>query len=412
MWKVRSLYLMVILIIFIVCSISIVPALSLNTPTQSIQSQGEIKYPPTPMPQLSVNGLYLEDGLGNRVTLKGVQVTWNERTKKYGTTASCNSPEESWFTIDGVRRIKEAGGNVIEIVDNGLPDLMPTKNIPNEAYFTNWIDKWINWTRQYKIYCILSIRGIWSMNSWAIDLGIPSWLWSGLYSTPTSKADYDVIIRDFFDINATIQDSNRAAFINLWKFIANRYKDNPYMLFGIVNEPFNSVNIPDDATVVHLGQAYSTFMENIVDAIRSTGATQIINIDQPFLWDSQGRMTVQPVNRDNILWEVHAYVASWSPTLDSWKGQINVDIQKFVNEFKKPLFIGEYGFDPISIIRTTYSSTWTTILSNQAAYLDSQQLVGRQWHTWDYLYGEYYDFDGTSDLTAEESMWTIQTVLG
>jgi len=153
----------------------------------------------------------------------------------------------------------------------------------------------------------------------------------------------------------------------------------------------------------------------IVDAIRSTGAQQLIFINQPYLWDSQWRMAVQPVNRDNIVWEDHAYVDKYSPTFDDWKKEINKAVQKFVNEFGKPLFIGEYGFDPMSLIRTNYTTTWKQILADQVAYLDSLQLAGRQWHSWGYIDGEYYDFADpsyTGDLTTEESLWIIQTVLG
>jgi len=398
---------MVILALF-VCSFPITFALSQTT---TIQSQGEILYAPMPQPQLQVNGLYLEDGLGNRVRLKGIQVCWNERVKKYGTTSMASSPDESWFTIDDVKRMKEAGANYVEIHTNGVPDLMPTKNVPSEAYFTTWVDKWVSWCEQYQLYTIINIRGFCAYEPWAISLSLPTWLWEG-YSTPTTKAEYDAIIRDFFDLDVAKQNSNREAFMNLWKFIANRYKNDPYVMFGIMNEPFNSVDIPDDEIAIHLGQTYSTFMEQMVDGIRGTGATQIVVLDEPFLWVSEGDLTVNPVNRDNIVWEAHEYVAPWSPTLDSWKESINGDVQKFVNEFKKPLLIGEYGFDPITIIRTTYSTTWRTILSNQVAYLDSLQLAGRQWHAWDYLYGEYCDFDGTSDFTSEESIWIIQTVLG
>jgi hypothetical protein len=405
MWKVRPLYLTVILILMVVCSFSIVPTLSLNTPTKLVHSQGEITYPLAPVPQLIVNGSYLEDGLGNRVTLRGVTVDWNERVKHYGSTGKGNSPEESWFTTDDVARIKQAGGNCAVIQSLSASDIMPNRNTVNEVYFTTWIDKWVAWITQSQMYCILKIAGFDAQS-------LPAWLWQGVTSAPMTQAEYDAIVRNFFDLDVASQSINRDAFINLWKFIANRYKDNAFVLFGIMNEPFNHVNIPDLATANHLGQSYSTFMENIVDGIRSTGAAQIVFIDKPFLWDSSGNPTVQPVNRDSIVWEAHEYIASWSPTLQSWENSISNDVSKFVNQFGKPLCIGEYGFDPITIIHATYSNTWRTLLAQMVAFLDSQQLAGRQWHTWGYLYGEYYAFDGTSDLTAEESTWIIQTVPG
>jgi hypothetical protein len=156
-------------------------------------------------------------------------------------------------------------------------------------------------------------------------------------------------------------------------------------------------------------------MERIVDAIRSVGAQQLVFINKPYLWDSQWRMTVKPVNRANIVWEDHAYVSTPPYDFTNWKSYINQYVQKFVVEFNKPLFIGEYGFDLMSVIRTDYPTNWKTILADLVAYLDSLPLAGRQWHQWGYIDGEYYDFAApafSGDLTPEESTWIIQTVLG
>jgi len=414
MWNTRAPSLTLLLVLLLACSLLTTSALSQNTASQSIQSRGEILY--ALQPQLRVNGVYLEDGLGNRVKLKGIQVDWNERIKIYGGTWEASSPEESWFTIDDVRRMKEAGANLVEIHINPLTHLMPARNVVNEAYFSTWIDTWVDWATQYQMYIILDITGIGARWDWEITLTFPDWLWEGLYTTPTTKAQYDAIMRDFFDLDVAKQDINREAFVNLWKFIANRYKDNPYVMFSIMNEPFCGAEFmgPTDDNIA-LGQSYSTYMERIVDAIRSTGAQQLVFINKPYLWDSQWRMAVQPVNRDNIVWEDHAYVGQSPWDFNVWKSYIDSYVQKFVNEFKKPLFIGEYGFDPMSVIRTDYPTNWKTILAGQVAYLDSLPLAGRQWHTWGYIDGEYYDFAAPSfsgDLTAEESVWIIQTVLG
>ena len=405
----RAWFLSVISVLLITCSLSITPILSHNTQSRIIQSRGEIA---PPAPQLRVNGLYLEDGSGNRVRLKGIQVDWNQRMKKQGTLSGASFPEESWFTIEDVGRMKEAGANCVEIVVIGTPELMPTRNVTSETFFSNWVDKWVSWATQHELYIILNIRGMGASAQWWIDLSIPKWLWQGLYPQPTTRAEYDAVIRDFFDLNVAKQDVNREAFINLWKFIANRYKNNPYVVFSIMNEPFNQVEIPNEATAIHLGLTYSTYMERIVDAIRSTGAQQLVFIDHPFLMDSKLKWTDHPVNRDNIVWEAHNYV---TPTRDFnyWKSQIDSLFQKYVNEFGKPLFIGEYGFDPIKqTVRETYPTTWETILSNQVSYLDNLQIAGRQWHQWGYIDGECYDYEGTSDFTAEESEWIIQTTLG
>ncbi len=344
--------------------------------------------------------------------LKGMQATWNERMKQEGSHAPAASPMEAWFTLDDVIRMKNAGANCLEIHQLGIPDLMPERNIINEEFFSNWVDIWVDWCTQNEMYCILTITGFGAQADWAIYLSLPVWLWEDIVSPPTNKTEYDAVIRDFFNLDVTSQDINRSAFISLWKYIVNRYKENSFVIYSIMNEPFCQVEIPDGETAIHLGDDYSEFMEQIVDTIRSAGSKQTIIIDMPFLWDSYWQRTIQPVNRDDIVWESHAYVAPWgSPTLESWKEKINQDIQKITLEFQKPLFIGEYGIAPISEIRTTYADSWQSILQGQVAYLDSLELFGRQYHCWDDMYGEYAVFGGGSDLTSEESEWIIETVI-
>jgi len=348
--------------------------------------------------------------------LRGMQVHWNDRMKKQGSFALAASPQETWFTLADVKRMKQAGATYLEIHQIGIPDLMPKRNVPNESFFSNWMDVWVDWCTQNQMYCTLNIMGLDTHADWSVSLGMPSWLWEGIYDTPsyTNKPALDSISRDFFDLDIAKQNENRAAFINLWKFIANRYKDNPYVMFSIMNEPFCTVEIPDAATYIHLSQSYSTFMEQIVDGIQSTGATQRIIIDLPYLFDpnQNWQWAVKPVNRDNIVWEVHLYVNNvWTPTLESFKAGMDNFVQIFVNEFKKPLLIGEYGIDPIKDIRTTYASNWKSIISGQVAYMDSLPLLGRQFEGWDSMYGEHSTSGGESDLTSEESEWIMKTVL-
>jgi Cellulase (glycosyl hydrolase family 5). len=345
--------------------------------------------------------------------LKGMLVAWNERMKTQGSHVKAGSPEEAWFTLTDVTRMKKAGANCLEIHQLGLPDLMPERNVPNESFFTNRVDVWVDWCTQNQMYCILNIQGLDAEADWAFYLGMPSWLWEGMYATPsyTNKAGCDSIIRDFFDLDIAKQDANRAAFITLWKFIANRYKNNPYVMLSIMNEPFWAVDIPDEAAAIHLGQSYSTYMEQLVDAIRTTGAAQKVIIDLPFLWDHNWRFTVKPVNRDNIVWEAHMYGNMWEPKLEPFKSNLNGLVQLFVHEFGKPLFIGEYGINPMTSIRTNNGSNWKSIISGEVAYLDSLPLLGRQFVSWDNMNGEYAAFSGESDLTAEESEWIMKTVL-
>lgn len=345
--------------------------------------------------------------------LKGIVVFPNERRMKKGSYLPAAYPSEAWFSIEDVQRMKKGGATCIEMHQLWFPELMPERDFPSESYFAKWVDVWVDWCTQNRLYCILNITGLGAFADWAFYTSMPSWLWDGLYPAPDwkDKAACDAIIRDFFDLDVAKQNENRAAFINLWKFIASRYKNNPYVIFSIMNEPFWDVTVPDEETAILLGRSYSTFMEQIVDGIRSTHANQKVFIDLPFLRNKDWQFTVQPVNRDNIVWEAHMYGNIWEPDNKTFKAVVDSLVRLFVDDYKKPLFIGEFGFNPISSIRTKNGSDWKVMLKDMVDYMDSLPLLGRQFVAWDYMSGELENNSVVSDLTFEESEWTMNTVL-
>ena len=379
----------------------------------------------TPNPSqalLQTDGVYIEDGLGNRITFKSIQVDWNSRIKEYGSTRIASSPEESWFTESDVIRMKQAGANIVEIHIMPLAHLMQTRNVVNTEYFDTWVDTWVQWCTDNEMYCILDITGMGARWDWEVDLTFPDWMWSGLgYSTPQTKQAYDAILRDFFDLDVSAQDANREAFTNLWRFIANRYKDNPYVMFSILNEPFlgSTIHLNPSSANTALASDYSEYMTTIIDSIRAQGAQQIVVINHPWLHTPDWKWAVQPINRDNIIWEVHDYICDRPYDFDEWSSDavtgIDAYVQLYMNNFNQPLFVGEYGFDLMSVIRTEYPNTWKTLLTNQVEYMESKQVAGMQWHQWGYLYGEHYHYSDNlwaGSLSAAESEQIIQIVLG
>jgi hypothetical protein len=192
-------------------------------------------------------------------------------------------------------------------------------------------------------------------------------------------------------------------------------------MFSIMNEPFlgSTIHLNPTNDNIALAQDYSTFMETIIDAIRAEGAQQIIIINHPWLHEPSWAWAVQPINRDNIMWEVHRYITSTSDNYGEWASNavtgIDAYVQLYMNGFNQPVFVGEYGFDSMNIVLTDYSSNWQELLANQVAYMQSKQLAGMQWHQWGYLYGEYYHYSANEwagSLSEAESEYIIQTVLG
>ena len=93
---------------------------------------------------------------------------------------------------------------------------------------------------QNQLYCIINVTGFGAWADWAFYQSMPDWLWEDIRPglNYSDKSACDSIIRYFFDMDVKEQEGNRAAFVNLWKFIADRYKDNQYVMYSIMNEPF------------------------------------------------------------------------------------------------------------------------------------------------------------------------------
>ena len=352
-----------------------------------IPSSGTIVYSSPLLHVCEQDETKLCDGNGNEVYLKGIQVDWNERRNENG----------KWFTFGDVGRLKEAGGNIMEIHIERWKELMPERDICDETYFENWLNKWVSWCEKNKIYCIINIQNCEYSKEWG-QYKCPQWLVEGKYNPPYDEAVWEQANVDFFDLDNPLHDDNRQSFINLWKFVAERYKNNPYIMFGLMNEPLCGNSLMNGYWSEHIGRNYSSYMEQVVYEIRDTGAEQIIFIDRPFIWYLYN---VHPVDRENIVWEDHLYVTQ-NTDIEEWKDYMDGKVQRFVYDFGKPLFIGEYGTDnPIK------PTNWQDALSAEVSYLKTKPLCGQQWHHWGALNGEYYD-----NFNAEESEWILQTVLG
>ena len=73
---------------------------------------------------LHVSGRQLYDEFGNLVFLTSINVHRNERRRDGGV----------YWTVDDIRRIKEAGGNCVELHAERLSGWMPEKNLVDESY--------------------------------------------------------------------------------------------------------------------------------------------------------------------------------------------------------------------------------------------------------------------------------------
>lgn len=135
--------------------------------------------------------------------------------------------------------------------------------------------------------------------------------------------------------------------ITFWKAIAAHFKDNPMVMFDVFNEP----QAPDWRTWLHGGGTVNgatvVGFQDLVDAIRSVGAKQIIVVepgskiggpDSAGGWSTIGNDTIKD---PNIVYSLHTYStislppdqqdAKWGPILNHY-----------------PIYYGEWAFLPNS----------------------------------------------------------------
>jgi hypothetical protein len=380
------------LVLLIVSSFSTTfqPVSASTSAEVSFASTGSIL--PGPSGQLSTSGPHIVDSNGHIFYLKGAGADHNEWGKGY-------------FTASDVATIKQNGGNVVEIhtVDFSF-DVMPTKNVINTAFFTNTLDPLVNLITGQGLYCIISFRDITVRGSTQY---MANWMMDGhsYGSAPYSPTTQAQAAKDFYNLGNSGQNENRAIWISAWSWIASHYASNTYVIFSPVNEPMNSLTFTTAERPVY-GQYYATFMEQTVDAIRATGAQQLVFIDKPY--SASEWSDVKKVNRPNIVWEDHAYVED-GHSFSWWQTFVSQMVNTFVTGFGQPLFIGEYATNPLN------RANWQTDMANMATYLnDTSKFSGRQFHSWGMLYGEYDNAaEGNSGAltNSSDNNYLIQTIL-
>ncbi len=268
-----------------------------------------------------------------------------------------------------------------------------------------------SWSNTKKINAVLNqsvfdaMAKEWKMN--VLRLPISNWIYAQYPTDYLSKLDQVVqeanaaglyVVLDLHDNikagapypkAATLPKTEDVAF---WKIIAAHYKNNPMILYDLYNEPQE----PDWQTWLHgggqIGGATIVGFQDLVDAVRSTGARQIIVLEAGSAgkgknngngdgaltaeeggWSTLGNMRI---NDNNIIYSLHEYQgigatpqqqdAKWGPILNHY-----------------PLYYGEWAFLPNS-----YTAAQCKGVSHDAApqavstFLNYAQSRNASWSAW------------------------------
>jgi hypothetical protein len=341
---------------------------------------------------LYADGTIVRSPSGQEVVLVGTQIDYNVLNR------------DIWFNVDDVQKMRAYGGSILELHGLLFKDMMPQRGVIDQNWI-NRLDKWVSWCENAQLYCIITF-GSFDYRPWGSVA--PVWFLDGHYSHPWNETTWNRASIDFWDVDNPLQEDNRQAVLTGFRFVAGRYKNDKYVLFGLFNEPFGLNDLVNQGNAEHLSITYARFVERIIDTIRSTGANQLIFVDRPYCWSYTSHF--EPVNRDGIVWEDHLYVTQ-DFDISQWKPTLNEFVQRYVYDFQKPFYVGEYGFINSAQMVMPDFPNWKQVLQEEVNFLKTLPVCGYSWHEYPFLAGEYYDYVYNS-FDAAESEYIFRTIYG
>ncbi|MGA3405829.1 MAG: cellulase family glycosylhydrolase [Candidatus Bathyarchaeia archaeon] len=221
------------------------------------------------------------------------------------------SDQGQGITLADIQYVKQLGFNAFryQIYWGLIQPYNETLNGIDESYFASGkyplnvgLDQLVNWAVQENMYFIICLF-------WTQWRPPPNWAFPTLSDDPSRYA-------------ALISGSavkERTGIVNTWKYIANRYRDIPNVIFEILNEP----NVPDTSLA---GLSYKTFNEQIISAMESVEThphlkiIELLRISGNAFEITEG---ASDVNMLNVLWATHHYepMNSFDPNGKYWRSE-------------------------------------------------------------------------------------------
>lgn len=193
----------------------------------------------------------------------------------------------------------------------------------------------------------------WNCNILRLAVGIEGWFGEYTYGSAASyQRDIDNVIQKASERGCYVvldlhhyKGFNNEKYLTFWRQAAEKYKNNPTVLFGILNEPHG---ISWD--VWRNGGSGYTGHQQVVEMIRDLGARNIIvaggldwgynltGITNGYALIDQGSGDNTELSGNGIMYDTHIY---------PWKGRTS-NWNKSVGAARRlhPILVGECGWDP------------------------------------------------------------------
>ncbi|MET0975227.1 MAG: cellulase family glycosylhydrolase, partial [Leifsonia sp.] len=308
---------------------------------------------------LRADGDIITDGAGNQVLLRGVNV--NQLVDFYAPRPDVATTRP--LTEDDFAGIAAQGFNVVRL-NLSWSALEPVRGAFDEAYLDR-ITQAVGWAKQYGIRTVLDMH----QDSWfngATDEGAqcrpgtdPMWGYDGApdWATITdgaprcqfegrdiSPAGNRAFQHFYFDT-----DGIQGALVDTWGRLAAVFQDEPSIAgYDLLNEPGFGETAP--VTTSHL---LGRYYDRAIQAIRASGAPQIVFVEPSIFWSGLGFDSGPPpafTTDHNIVFSPHLYAESLTmdrslgiPPIVGMDRQFTL-AQRVADGYGAPLWSGEYGY--------------------------------------------------------------------
>jgi hypothetical protein len=278
--------------------------------------------------KLYVDGTVIRDSSGNIVRLQGFNVQVDD------------------IDEEGMSWIKNKGFNSIRIVFYWFC-VEPNEGVYDYEYLRN-LDDILYWCEKYHIYAILDFhQWIWSTYFTYYDMGVgfPDWLVrkGGYANSPDGLKQ---CATDFFT-KTGYGITMRQKYIDFWKFIVNRYKQNQYVwAYEPINEPLVAREVSYSTTVAD--GVMDMYENDFTPNIRQIDADTII-IYHNFGGGEQNIQRARKVSHKNIVWTSSWYDFAYDGYDPAAYPQLKEKLQQIKNTYNgqcgTPFVVSEMGFE-------------------------------------------------------------------
>ncbi len=331
---------------------------------------------PVPVPTTPPVLLPTTDSAKYNLYLKGELRGANMYQQEKGSSAG-----QVWnpnITLQDLKDLRNASAN---FVNYSVPGVFDVNKYTKRNDFVTKLDTLIKYASDAGLYIIIAFR------------------------TGPGRGEYD-ITEDGINNKKVYTDANaQSAYIEMWKFIATKYKDNKYIAgYDLMVEPHDI-----DAA------KWSTFAQKIVDAIRAIDGNMPIIVPAPDWSTVDGLKMMGNLKGNNLVYAVHQYESyeyshNNKGNVDAAIKELNAlytSIYSWINLHRSPVIINEFGV-------ANKVANGEKFIAAQLAKLDGAKISHAAW-IWEVEYDKDYDYaefdfkDKVAILNEYKKSWAKNT---